>query len=1098
MIEYFQIPDGSVLLTGMYDPALVLLSVVIAIFASFMAFNVASLAGSTHSKKRRRILLIAGSLALGGGIWAMHFVGMLAFALCTPVTYDVGITFVSSFPGILAAGVALNQLTKSHLTLFQILISGVLVGAGIGTMHYSGMAAMQLAPLLRYSMPLFLLSIVVAVVLAMLALWVKFGIARLWHTSLRLQSLIASAIMGTAIAGMHYTGMAAARFVRPPGLELSEQPAEISVYLAMGVAAFTIIVIAIVLGVSVLLKYKDVTERATESERTQRAIMDTAVDGIITVSSNGIVVSANPAITTILGYQQEELVGQHVSVIIPQERRSAYDGDFFAQSPHSEFSSIVGQSRDVMAVDKDGQRVPVRVGVGYSTEGRQPLFVAFIADIRQRIEMEQAIRESEAKFRSFISNIPGIAYRCLNEKGWPMVFISDAAETVTGYPAAAFCLPSPQISFDDLYHPDDKAKIDRLTADPDGGSFLLEYRIYNRSGELRWLREHGTYAKDDDGNIKWLDGFIMDITERRDIEEELKIAKERAEQAAETRAAFLANMSHEIRTPMNAIIGFTDLLLAETTPGTTQDHLNTVNRSARSLLHLLNDILDSAKLDKGKLELEFRDFLLAEEVDMVISTFWLDAKRKNIALSLDMSADLAEAYHGVPERIRQVLSNLLGNAVKFTENGRVDVRIFPDGNHICFVVEDTGIGMTPAQSAKVFDAFSQADASMSRKYGGTGLGTTISKQLVELMGGTISCHSELGKGSTFTFRLPLTACTSPVTVEETSPVVLPPLSVLVVDDIEQNVELLTLLLERHGHKVMSAINGEDALEKMHTPGIDLVLMDLQMPVLDGLEASRMRRRYEKEQGLPALPIVALTASVLVQDRQAALEAGMEGFANKPVDFGLLTREIARVLNIDAVADVKSSGSVTATATSHSVDEKKGEMLWGSQAIHHQEIARFVSDGVKLSALKSAAAQNALDEVKALSHGLKGVAGNLCLNKLMAQFKKLEEQASAGALEMQLLTDIEREYASLNEWVHQDDTISEPGETDVSALLAITCQLLHSVRENRLDDDALLAFSAYRSGRFGSEVTAIINDIDDFEFERAATSLEAMKTTLESH
>ena len=193
---------------------------------------------------------------------------------------------------------------------------------------------------------------------------------------------------------------------------------------------------------------------------------------------------------------------------------------------------------------------------------------------------------------------------------------------------------------------------------------------------------------------------------------------------------------------MNAIIGFSDLMLAEDMPVEQHGHLTTINRSARSLLHLLNDILDSAKLDKGKLELEYRDFVLREEVDTVVSTFWLEAKRKNISLQVTVDDDVSEAYSGVPERLRQVLNNLIGNAVKFTAKGAVELNVKTDTEFVYFSVKDSGIGMSKEQVQRVFEAFSQADASMSRKYGGTGLGTTISKQLVELMGGTICAESE--------------------------------------------------------------------------------------------------------------------------------------------------------------------------------------------------------------------------------------------------------------------------------------------------------------------------------------------------------------------
>ncbi|MCC2606692.1 PAS domain S-box protein [Planctobacterium marinum] len=1096
--QFFYFPNESLLTYGSHDPGLVVVSVLIAIFAAFMGFEVATQAAESRAS-RRQVLLGTGSVALGGGVWPMHFIGMLAFELCTSVDYGWQLTLLSVIPSIAASLVALNLIIQKSITIKQIFLGGVLVGAGIGAMHYVGMASMQMATLLRYDLVMFLVSILVAVALAMLSLWVRFGIAYFGQTRLsaRKANLLAAIVMGAAISGIHYTGMAAARFVLPPGLELSAQPEGISLFLAAGVTAFTILIISMVLGTSLVFRYKDAGEAASLSASRMRAMMDTAVDGIITISSNGTVVSVNKAVSQILGWSADELLGENVSKIMPQPFSGEHDG-YLENYLKTGKANIIGVGREVDAVHKNGELVAVRLGIGHVVQKSEDYFVAFLSDIRHRIEMERALKENEAKFRSLISNIPGIAYRCLLEKDWPMVFISEAVENITGYNASEFTLPNPKRSFADLYHPDDRERIYAEVAEQ--SSFALEYRIIRKDGQIRWLFEHGNMVQVEDREEPWLDGFIMDITDRKTMEQDMLLAKEKAEQAAAARAAFLANMSHEIRTPMNAIIGFSDILMDARLTTEQYKHLTTINRSAKSLLHLLNDILDSAKLDKGKLELEQRPFCLTDEIDAVVSTLWLQADAKGLKLHVSVDENIATGYLGSPERIRQVLTNLVGNAIKFTDTGEVKISVtIKSGNKLRFQVEDTGIGMSEEQLERVFDAFAQADASMSRKFGGTGLGTTISKQLIELMGGTISVQSEPDKGTCFTFDLPLQVAEVSESTSSGVKLQLPPLTILVVDDIQQNIDLLLVLLTREGHQVITARDGQQALVRMAGSQPDLVLMDLQMPVMDGLSAARERRQQEKQQGLPPIPIIALTASVLEQDKSAAEEAGMEGFANKPVDLIQLNNEIARVLGIEATDNTLPESQ----EGTQLIDYQQGEALWGNKQKHEKELQTFLKNCVVYEQeLRDAFKLADWQQLSLVCHKMKGVAGNVALKTTVQQLNELEKQVQEQDSEStgELLAQLQQTLLQVRELLGEaciNDAPESPAEVDMAQMVLHSERLLADCAENTFDENDVQALMVLKATLFQETVEQIEAALDDFDFEKAANLCALLLKELKS-
>lgn len=1095
LFSFFDQPEQAVLTYGVYNPWLVVVSLLVAVLASFIALQLADLSASAHQPFRRHLSLFSGAVSLGGGVWSMHFIGMLAFSLCAQVSYDPAITIASMVPSLLASWVALALISRERISRFNLLSGGVLVGAGIGTMHYLGMAAMEMGPLLRYSLPIFILSLVVAVVLAVVALWIRFALLRLnWVQLSSLQVMLVSAsVMGLAISGMHYTGMAAARFVVPAGVALTDEPVSVSFFVGAAIGLTTLVLIGFVLAINYIFRFRDLSAQAKGSEQRVRAIMDTAIDAILTLDARATVLEANQATERLFGWSVEELIGQPVDALLPGAAKSALKSQMVTGQ-----NEFVGRRRDFDIYHRDGHIIKARIAVGRMRRDRQDLYVVMVSDETERNQIQTALRDSEEKFRSLISNIPGIAFRCVDRPGWPMVYISDAVQSITGYAPQAFLSPNPVRSFQDLIHPEDADRVDQRVQS--NAPYLIEYRILTAEGEVRWMLEQGVSSVLPECPETVLDGFILDITDRKLMENQLRDAKEAAEQAAAARAAFTANMSHEIRTPMNAIIGFSDILMDSSLEPEQRRHLTTINQSAKSLLHLLNDILDSAKLEKGHVELEQRRFDLIQEVDAVISTLHLQARKKSVALRASFAENMPECFIGDANRLRQVLMNLVGNAVKFTDEGDVSLIVesrVPEGVRI--VIEDTGIGMTPEQIDTIFDAYAQADSSISRQYGGTGLGTTISRHLVELMGGQISLTSQPGQGSRFTIDLPLQTCQKaqrkPVA---DGPGELPPLKLLVVDDIQQNLDLLQVLLRRQGHQVLTARDGQQALVRMQqNPDIDVVLMDIQMPVMDGLTAARERRALEKTHGWPPMPIIALTASVMAEDRREAQDAGMTGFANKPIEPERLTAEMQRVLELGDRFNVPQ----VVVATALHVNAEQGIRLWGSETLWREELQRFINEWAeRFRALSGAVDAADWSEVQAQLHTLKGLSGNLGLQRLMqllANCEKAGRQPSvdASALGLQIKAvhqEMQHVCDQLTSLPMSDpDDASVEQQTTPQDWVPLLAKLLAMLDTHETDDGVQTRLLSQSPESYRARVQEALELIDDFEFTQAKTVLSAL-------
>lgn len=630
LAELFTITEAekALLLHGHHHHWLMLLSLSIAILSSSFAFQLASLVRVAATPALRQTALLSGSLTLGGGIWAMHFIGMLAFELPVAVRYDPLLTLLSVVPAILASWCMLLVMARKHIQLRHILVGGALMGSGIGLMHYTGTLALRTSAIIKLDPLLFMLSLLVALSMSMLAIGLRFGLRNRFGFS-HLQTLILGGLgMGLAIASMHYTGMAATLFVTNDTLPPVNMPTDPAV-LALGISLM-VLTLGLVVSISNgILRYRYLFNRLQDHKSRLRGILDNAVDGIITINGQGLIQLFTPSAERIFGWRADEVLGRNINMLMPEPFHSHHD-QYLARYLQTGEARIIGRGREVTGLRRNGEHFPMRLAIGEVRIDGQPLFVGFVADITERQAVEQSLHQTL---------------------------------------------------------------------------------------------------------------------------EQLQVAKEDAEHAAEAKSAFLANMSHEIRTPMNAIIGLSELLLETPLEPGQQRHMNTLQRSARSLLHLLNNTLDAARLERSAVELERELFDLHALCEELIEMLQLQAEGKGLELQLDYRA----AYNGLqtdPFRLRQVLLNLLGNAIKFTEQGRVELQVTEQEQLLLIRVQDTGIGIAADRLARIFDPFAQADASMSRRFGGTGLGLAIARDLSELMGGNLGVESSPGIGSCFTLTLP--------------------------------------------------------------------------------------------------------------------------------------------------------------------------------------------------------------------------------------------------------------------------------------------------------------------------------------------------------
>ncbi|BBP01451.1 PAS domain S-box protein [Sulfuriferula nivalis] len=650
---------------------------------------------------------------------------------------------------------------------------------------------------------------------------------------------------------------------------------------------------------------EDISERrqaeiALQNHRQQLdTTLNTVMDGVISANANGTILTFNHAAEKIFGYQALELVGKNLAVLMPSPHREQHDqymhNYLVTRQPH-----VIGVRREMTGIDRQGRHFPMELTIAEMELDGEIAFTGVVRDITERKKVEDALQVSMGKFREYFDQpLTGMA-TLTPDMHW--LEVNQRLADMLGYPREELV----KLNWSDLIHPDDKDDMVHLLQDTLQGTTAGEsdQRMIRKDGQILWTSQVIRSVRRTDDSVLYLIALINDISERKLIEQQLRTASKLANAASQSKSDFLANMSHEIRTPMNGIIGLTHLALRTQLTMQQQDYLNKIMHSAQSLLTIINDILDFSKIEAGKLELEAINFDLDQTFSNIINLVGQHAAEKGLELVIRHATTVPNELIGDPLRLGQILLNLTSNAVKFTERGNIMIGVAPAETHISgvpawrFYVTDTGIGMTPKQLENLFEAFTQADTTTTRQYGGTGLGLVICKRLVEKMGGSISVESAPGLGSTFFFTIPLPVSTLSKPPLRLSNEYISSIRALVADDNPVALQAIVEMLHAFGIEATGVSDGYAAVEEAQRSNqagqaYNLVLADWKMPGMDGFELiEQLRLKYPDR----SMSFIMVTGHDQSEIMNRLPEARPEGFIQKPITPSILLNTIMNALN----------------------------------------------------------------------------------------------------------------------------------------------------------------------------------------------------------
>ncbi len=858
--------------------------------------------------------------------------------------------------------------------------------------------------------------------------------------------------------------------------------------------------------ISDITKLKQNEAALKESELRWKFAVEGSGDGLWEWNIPEGTIDFSTQLKAILGYSEDALGNDaaiSVEMLHPEDRKCYRDA--LENYLHDHSLRFINEQRVRCANGSYKWILNRGITVAWDSEGNPSRMIGTYSDIDERKKQAEALARSENELNE--------AQRLAKIGNWRLDLVqnhlewSDEIYAIFEIDATLF-RPTYE-GFLKAIHPEDRDLLNRTYSHSveTGESYEITHRLLFENNRIKYVIERGETLYDEAGKPIMSRGTVQDVTRTHNIQMALLEAKHDAEAANRAKGAFLANMSHEIRTPLNGIIGLMRLLAGTELSAKQHDYLQKAMRSSNALLYIINDILDYSKIEAGKLTIAPHPFRLSALTETLAGLFSHTASIQGTQLTFHMDPELSPVYIGDELRISQILTNLIGNALKFTKQGRVNVRCSAEGSDIVFEVEDTGIGMAPEVVASLFHEFSQADNSITRDYGGSGLGLAITRQLVELMHGNISVISQVGEGSTFRVTLPLEAApekTVPDIANTLDPASLASIAgarVLVVDDESINLLVAQDTLEALGLRVTLASSGAEALNAVAAERYDLVLMDLQMPGMDGFETTR---RIRSLRCCTTLPIVALSAAVMDQDYRHTQDAGMNAHLGKPIDPEALKHELIRWIKpvTASAAPLQRRIRDDAVILPEHIDGIDLDDLLARLGKNKKSVRRLLEHFASEYHTIDAAIDESLNDpetFRQMMHKIKGVAGNLSMKALQQLAYKLEQN--------QAPQDRENDLESLKKMITQQigviqSSFSSPLPETVLATNTLDLntaiqQLLDDMNSSRfISTERIDILMAQMRFLFDPEsLQTVQNALERFDYDSAKEVLSRMQKEL---